>query len=273
MVTVATGGSCACGLGVSGAGAGRWDPGRAPWRRRARAPPSGSRAGEGVGWPAARAWFARGARPDRAQRQGAAPGRRAAGSPPAPAPRSRGAGRPGGPRGGTAARAPASPRAARRPGRPTTGCPDRLQVDPDLVGAPGLEAGLQQGEPPQLLEAAQVGHRLTAVRGRRPTSACGRRRSRPTVRSIVSAGGAAPCTSVDVAAVDLPIAHQPLEAPVGARRAGHHQQPRGVAVETVHDARPHRVAPAGDVARRAARGPGCPRRGRRSGGRPPPPAC
>ena len=159
----------------------------------------------------------RGARPA-APAPGRGAGRPGAGSRPRPARRSRDAGRPAGPRAGTGARAPASPGAAAVDAVPDDRVADRLQVHPDLVGPPGLEAGLEQREAPEVLEAAQVGHRLAPVGGAdrharaapagrarragRSSARAGRRRARgpgsggrPAGRAASAAGAGAPARS------------------------------------------------------------------------------
>ena len=114
---------------------------------------------------------------------------------------------------------------------------DRGEVRADLVGAPGLEPDAQQRGARAALDRPRNG--CTASRGRslRWTSRCGRARSRPIGASIVplSASGR-PVDERQVLAPHLARAQLRLERRVGLLGLRHHQQPRRVAVEPVHDA-------------------------------------
>jgi len=121
----------------------------------------------------------------------------------------------------------------------------RLEVDPDLMRPPGLQAHLAEGGPVPLLKYSDVGdglapgafghHRhaqtVAGVAGNRPVDA--ERRRRRAVHGN------------QVAPLDPPLAQHPLEPPVHLFGARHDHQPAGVPVEPVHDAWPGGIIAAG----------------------------
>ena len=123
---------------------------------------------------------------------------------------------------------------------------DRQQVRADLMRAPGLERHPQQRVVRQRalgLEVRDGGMRIVGVGGDlRPHTAVAaeRRVDRPAPRRRPA------LDQRQVLAGDLALAQRGLQRGVDRLAARQHEQPRGVAVEPVHDAGTRRVGPAGD---------------------------
>src|SRR4051794_31233313 len=128
------------------------------------------------------------------------------------------------------------------------GVADGQQVRADLVGAARLEGHAQQRVLREALLRLEVGDRVVRVVGVRadlrphPAVAAERRVDRAAAR------GRAALDERDVLAGDVARPQCGLQRGVRRLVAGEHEQPRGVAVEPVHDARAVRVRAAGHAA-------------------------
>src|SRR5215213_1800341 len=126
------------------------------------------------------------------------------------------------------------------------GMADRGEVRADLVGAPGLQARLDQRVRLQGLDHSEVGARLAgaapahgATLGRAMVAAQ-RRVDRPLARARPS------LHQGEIAAGEPAVADHLGETAVGLVGARDDHQPGGVAVQPVHDARPRRIAAAAE---------------------------
>ena len=127
-------------------------------------------------------------------------------------------------------------------------------MDPDLVGAAGLEPELQARRArSRRIEQAPVGDRAlaAALHDRHPLAVDGMAAERPVDRAGGHAGHAPDDRLVDP--VDRMHAELPGEPDMRAVVLGRHHHPADLAVQPVHDARPQHAADAREAG--AAHGP------------------
>jgi hypothetical protein len=141
------------------------------------------------------------------------------------------------------------------------GQPDGLEVDADLMGAPRLEADVEQCVAGQELGDLEVRHRVARGlgverhAGRLAPVAADRRLDPPPPRTRKAADEG------EVLPLDRPLAEQALQPSMSLLRPCDDEQARRVAIESVDDAGPVRVVSAGRTSPQALheRAPAAPR--------------
>src|SRR5579875_1157900 len=131
--------------------------------------------------------------------------------------------------------------------------PDRLHVHAHLMGAPALQAHRKQGRLGQQLDHAEV-----RARGAPGGQADAHARAIARVaadRSVDRAGACrrVACDQREIFALQPALLERLLQASVGLLLTCHDKQPRGVAIETMHDARAALLLAAGGDAREQLR--------------------